>query len=299
MVCCKGFYFHVARSTVEVALRLLKALQDEWEREPDFSKCRPIGVIAADICESQEEFDRVAKFLTADNLIRVVRRPDGLASRPSKAGLAWITKQAQEKSMNLNLGPDHMHAAMPLHKLIIIISGLLSALCIAGGIVAVIQNAKSKTEFELWGAHMTTGDVGVAFVGLGLIIGFFTVRAVLRSQGDLAKIPPHQRTIELNTRYSEHVPSAPVYTSRMEGPRKPSDMAFHVLKWFHNLGPQSLGNVAAVSMQCMISDQDALRCIKELHNDQLIRTVTHADGDWNGQYAITPQGRQCVERFGT
>ena len=71
------------------------------------------------------------------------------------------------------------------------------------------------------------------------------------------------------------------------------------VKWFHNLGPQSLGNVAAVSMQCMISDQDALRCIKELHNDQLIRTVTHAAGDWNGQYAITPQGRQCVERFGT
>lgn len=56
--------------------------------------------------------------------------------------------------------------------------------------MGIIYGATSETKLDIFGVHLSTGHVGVAFVGIGLIIGFFTVRAVLRSQHDLAKLPP-------------------------------------------------------------------------------------------------------------
>lgn len=196
----------MARSTTDVALQLLEALQDEWQREPDFLKCRTLGVVAGDICESQEEFDRVTRFITSDGLIKAVRRKDGLASRPSEAGLAWMERQKEkqvtkaaptrerEPLPHAPHGQSHLEIAMPLHRQIITTSGILAASCILGGIVAVLWDAKSKTEFEVLGAHLTTGHVGVAFMGVGVVIGFFTVRAVLRSQRDLAHLRLRERS---------------------------------------------------------------------------------------------------------
>ncbi len=85
--------------------------------------------------------------------------------------------------------PEHQREAVPLHRLIVIIFGVLAFACVAAGIVAIVLNAKSQTEFDFLGAHLTTGHVGVAFVGIGLVIAYFTVRAVLRSQRDLAALP--------------------------------------------------------------------------------------------------------------
>lgn len=84
----------------------------------------------------------------------------------------------------------HQSAALPLHFLIVRISGALAFACVVAGIIGIYQNSKSDTKLDILGAHLSTGHVGVAFVGIGLIVGFFTVRAVLRSQRDLAALPP-------------------------------------------------------------------------------------------------------------
>src|SRR5258708_2945486 len=67
------------------------------------------------------------------------------------------------------------HAALPLHVLIVRISGCLSFACVLGGITGIYSNAKADTKLDIFGAHLSTGHVGVAFVGIGLIIGLFTV----------------------------------------------------------------------------------------------------------------------------
>jgi hypothetical protein len=69
----------------------------------------------------------------------------------------------------------HQRAAMPLHTLIVVTFGLLALASIAGGVVAIVRSAKSNTEFSLLGAKLSTGDVGVALVGIGLIIAYFTL----------------------------------------------------------------------------------------------------------------------------
>jgi hypothetical protein len=83
------------------------------------------------------------------------------------------------------LAPEHQRAALPLHIIIVLIFGILALVCIGGGIYAVYRNSLSQTGFSFLGVHLNTGHVGVAFVGLGLIVAFFTARAVLRSQRDL------------------------------------------------------------------------------------------------------------------
>lgn len=86
----------------------------------------------------------------------------------------------------MHYAPEHQRAAMPLHKLIVVIFGVLAFFCLIGGVIAIIWNAKSETKFEIFGAQLTTGHVGVAFVGVGLLTAYFTVRAVLKNQRDLA-----------------------------------------------------------------------------------------------------------------
>lgn len=74
--------------------------------------------------------------------------------------------------------------------MIVVIFGLLALACVGGGVYAIFRSANADTTLDILGAHLSTGSVGVAFVGIGLIIGFFTVRAVLRNQRDLAALPP-------------------------------------------------------------------------------------------------------------
>ena len=84
----------------------------------------------------------------------------------------------------------HRQGASGLHVLIVLIFGLLALVCIAGGIFAICLKDKSETSFNILGAHLKTGSVGVALVALGLVVAFFVVQAVLRSQQDLAKLSP-------------------------------------------------------------------------------------------------------------
>ena len=87
--------------------------------------------------------------------------------------------------LSISHAAKQQRATIPLHQIFAIVFGILALVCIGGGICALVANAKSKTELSILGAHLTTGHVGVAFVGIGLIIAIFVVRAVLKNQRGL------------------------------------------------------------------------------------------------------------------
>jgi len=86
-------------------------------------------------------------------------------------------------------GIGHQREALSLHTLIVKISGILAFVCILGGILALLVGGSAETSIDLFGAKLTTTHVGVAFVGIGLLVGYFTVKLVLKNQRDLANIP--------------------------------------------------------------------------------------------------------------
>jgi hypothetical protein len=57
--------------------------------------------------------------------------------------------------------------------LIVVTLGLALA-SIVVGIIAIIESAKSKTEFSLFGVKLSTG-VAVGLVGIGLLLAYFTI----------------------------------------------------------------------------------------------------------------------------
>jgi hypothetical protein len=80
----------MAASTEAIALKVLRALQEEEQAHPSLLDCRTIGIVAEKICASQSEFDRVVAFLTTHGLVKAVRRDDGLAALSSAQGIGWI-----------------------------------------------------------------------------------------------------------------------------------------------------------------------------------------------------------------
>lgn len=94
--------------------------------------------------------------------------------------------EPQQKKKLRSKTAVHQQTALPLHTLIVCIFGALALVCIIGGIVALFQKSESKTQFDIMGAHLSTGSVGVAFVGIGLLMAYFTIRSVLNNQRELA-----------------------------------------------------------------------------------------------------------------
>jgi len=87
--------------------------------------------------------------------------------------------------LSISHAAKQQRMAVPVHQLLAIVFGILALVCIGGGICAIVANARSKTELSILGAHLTTGHIGVAFVGIGLIIAIFVVRSVLKNQRGL------------------------------------------------------------------------------------------------------------------
>lgn len=100
-----------------------------------------------------------------------------------------LTKDLSHHLTPPAMAVPHQIAALRLHILIVCIFGVLALTSIAGGIYAIVVNATSPTVFRIFGAELSTGHVGVALVGIGFIITFFTVRSVLKNQRDLAALP--------------------------------------------------------------------------------------------------------------
>lgn len=83
----------------------------------------------------------------------------------------------------------HVVVAAPILKMIVIVMGVLAGISLGGGIVAIIWNAFSPTQFDVLGVTLTTGHVGVAFAALGLVTMLFVIRAVLKYTHRLAALP--------------------------------------------------------------------------------------------------------------
>ena len=77
--------------------------------------------------------------------------------------------------------PRHQHHDLPTHLLTVFIVGvILSLISITGGIILIASSGASLTEFVIFGVKFTTGHLGVALIGIGLIIVSFTARIFLK-----------------------------------------------------------------------------------------------------------------------
>ena len=79
-----------------------------------------------------------------------------------------------------------------------------------------------------------------------------------------------------------------------------SPKAFHVLKWFNQINPDTgAGNVEIVAYSCEIDAREALACIQELWDLKFIKTAIVMPGEWKSHYAITQAGRNYVTENAT
>lgn len=82
----------------------------------------------------------------------------------------------------------HQIAARPVQMLVASIVGITGLACVIGGMYGIFHAASSPTTFELGGMRLTTGHVGVAFVGIGLLVELVLLMSVLRNELALAGI---------------------------------------------------------------------------------------------------------------
>jgi hypothetical protein len=85
--------------------------------------------------------------------------------------------------------PQDVEAAAPLLNIMIVLVGILGLLITGGGIYAIIMNALSETKIHIAGMSISTGHVGVAFVGLGIIMVIIVFRQILSIIFKLAELP--------------------------------------------------------------------------------------------------------------
>lgn len=90
---------------------------------------------------------------------------------------------------NTSYDVAHVKAAQPMVYIMLAITGILSGLIIIGGIYATFSNLLSPTQLSLLGFTINTGSVGVALIGLGLIIMYFVFSKILKSIRYLASLP--------------------------------------------------------------------------------------------------------------
>jgi hypothetical protein len=86
--------------------------------------------------------------------------------------------------------PEDIRAAKPLLTTALVISGILAALMIAAGTIAIVIQARgATTTFSILGIKVSTGDVGVALVALGAASSVLVIRKLFKVITELAKIP--------------------------------------------------------------------------------------------------------------
>lgn len=69
--------------------------------------------------------------------------------------------------------------ALALFFFIILLTTGVSIGCIVGGGFAIFRGLTADTKFKMFGVELSSQSVGVAFMGIGLVIGYFTFRGVL------------------------------------------------------------------------------------------------------------------------
>jgi len=83
-------------NTEAAALKLLRALKKEYEREPSLLKCRPLEMIANEIGLSNEESNRAQRFLVDHHFINGLSRPE-LAALPTLDGFSFLEAHKPKK----------------------------------------------------------------------------------------------------------------------------------------------------------------------------------------------------------
>jgi hypothetical protein len=83
----------------------------------------------------------------------------------------------------------HMKAGSP-----VVVTGMIGALlvalvCVCGGLLTLITNPAAPTEMNIWGAKITTGHVGVAFIFIGVVVMAVVIRSGYSTLVSLGKEP--------------------------------------------------------------------------------------------------------------
>jgi hypothetical protein len=71
----------------------------------------------------------------------------------------------------------------------IVLVGGLAVLTTVGGVIAIIYNSMAETKINILGMSISTGHVGVAFVGLGIIMMILLYRNISENIYKLAALP--------------------------------------------------------------------------------------------------------------
>jgi hypothetical protein len=111
-------------------------------------------------------------------------------------------------SYNIIRANSNKIAVDPLHGLIIKMFGSLAFACVVSGGLTCVLNFGAKTGLDIFGIHMTTTSVGIAFMAIGVFTAYFAVRIVLKSRRDLEQLRRNRRTLTRVARSKARRPNA-------------------------------------------------------------------------------------------
>src|SRR5436190_388556 len=86
----------------------------------------------------------------------------------------------------------HVRAGAPLLSQALQNARVIAFLAITVGALGIVWNAFSPTEFSFSGLKLSTGSVGVAIVGLGVVALILVNRRTMKALETLAALPPDE-----------------------------------------------------------------------------------------------------------
>ena len=84
---------------------------------------------------------------------------------------------------------DHIRAATPLMMALFLMLGFLGFVLLAGGVFVAIIDRDTITTFNLFGAQLTSTDVGVTLAVAGVVLIVVVIRRALTTIDHLGSLP--------------------------------------------------------------------------------------------------------------
>jgi hypothetical protein len=171
---------------------LLNALMVKIESSPTALKA------AQQVADSPENM--ALQMVLKTELVNILVENPGLANEIAKELAYLAAKPDDDRDRVVVKGIDHVDAVAPSLNRMIVWVGALGLLIIGGGICAIILNAVSETKIHIAGMSISTGHVGVAFVGLGIIMVIRVYRQISSILFKLAELPDGRSRRRANAR---------------------------------------------------------------------------------------------------